>query len=219
MLLSRTKNEVIPVTGSSYSRGEEVVAEVHEKAQKLQFVTSEIELAEMQVTNLRAERERLLNENRDHNRLIRTQGEEVLKQHRAMSTLRSRAHTMTTGVVEKTQELEKIVANIDYNARQYELGGELLDKRHETIREATEELHELNKSITAVIEYLKQLKKQEREHVHKVNQLIRQEETIQCNIETAIENFRVFEARIAKFSEETGYIVGYPKIESLAESI
>lgn len=36
-------------------------------------------------------------------------------------------------------------------------------------------------------------------------------------INEAVDNFRLFERRISQFSEETGYMVGYPKIEPLLE--
>lgn len=51
--------------------------------------------------------------------------------------------------------------------------------------------------------------------IEKANELHRQ---IAMTIHAAMEKFRIFERRIARFSKDTGYVVGYPRPEKLLDS-
>lgn len=213
MLIPRTQKEVLRQQNPVASENP-IIAETHEKAKELGAITSEVEAAKNTIRTTRAEHDRLIRESREAEK-IKNGHDRASKDARAsVSKLMTKAGDIKKTIHEKEIEVGVLDTQIGLYKDEVESGKKTMEEVHAGLEQANLTLSGLNSQINELNKTLVSLESEAREWEAKIEALKKEETEIMGRIETSIEAFRLFESRIAQFSAETGYLVGYPKVES-----
>lgn len=194
------------------TRLEEIVAEIELKSRELQGIASTVD-------NKTAERGQLESEIHSRKNEILFLERQINDLSKAKIDLEKTVEGFKTIVNESRKNLEWLETVIPWQKERIEENYLKIDSIHASIIELMQRENDIQQNLKRNMDKIVRLEGKEREclkevefYKREVRIAVEEKQRVEDSITEALENFKVFEKRIAQLSEETGYQVGHKEI-------